>query len=137
MEKYFTPSIEDIRVGYECESHETSFDRDRPGPEYNYDRWVPCRLSLDDVIYILSYQKNKLGGNGLRVPYLTQEQIESENWGYMGGHYIKNEWSLQVWNWRDSIWLYINELDVEENIIYWGECKDINTFRQIMKLLGI
>lgn len=153
--KYFTPSIEDIRIGYECEIHTNSslgwvklivqnkISKDTIIPK-GYNSIVPS------ILYDY-YEQNKI-----RVPYLTKEQIESEGWVYEGakgynlfgydveqgfhnafekGNYIIQGRSLTP----SSHHLKIFDTSNGEGAmcIYEGDCKDINTFRYICKLLGI
>jgi hypothetical protein len=55
-DKYFTPDIEDLRVGYEC---------DLLGSKIVIEDRHDLDLSFD---------------HPLRTPYLTKEQIEAEGW---------------------------------------------------------
>lgn len=82
-DKYYTPSIEDIRVGYEVESHEWCID-EIGTPERNYDRWTTKILDKSHVETILKY-----GIKGIRVPCLTKEQIEAEGWSIVD---ISKQW---------------------------------------------
>ena len=138
--KYFTPDIEDIRVGYEGEYHNWSMD-EAGIPELNYDRWEKAILNKSNVEIMLKY-----GIKGFRVPYLTKEQIEAEGWN-------KNDISPNLIKKIDEDSYYSVSLNKDYNIVitkcfingwswvwqpfYSGECKDINTFRYICKLLGI
>lgn len=139
--KYYTPSIEDLHVGYEIESHECSMD-ERGVPELNYDRWVKMPLDKSYLTTILKY-----GLRGIRVLYLTQQQIEDEGWTY--SHTNFNDWVFKkgIYTFQylyDKKAGYISEITDphgyggEENfVIFRGNCKSINEFKQIQKLLGI
>ena len=128
---YFTPSIEDIRVGYECEIC----------PNLGYENvWIPtvgrCEqnsakdCNLDELTYDCLID----GHIGIRVPYLTKEQIEAEGWKTISDSQFQ----------KDSVWFSFQS-DLKKvmfwepagEILFHGECKDINTFRYICKLLGI
>lgn len=90
--KYYTPDIEDIKVGYECEIHtmttggliildmldkEESKTIQQPNIEY----WVPIKCDLDIWDNKTPHQIVKLlNNNQVRTPYLTKEQIEAEGW---------------------------------------------------------
>lgn len=140
--KYFTPNIEDIRVGYECEVESNS-------------KWKHITVTAIDS------EENSIGtDNGgywlaaqnLRVPYLTKEQIEADGWDF-GSSYIlianfaeegkdeeirigiKNNYKL-VYNFYTHK-LKITEHNPDELVLFNRECKDINTFRLILKLLHI
>lgn len=132
--KYFTPDISDIRVGYELESHNISMD-ELGVPELNYDRWEKRILKQIDVGYFMKYGIR----GGIRVPYLTKEQIEAEGWEciYDDGstlNFKRPYHELTFWP-EPSYNIYLKEEGTQNG--YGGECKDINTFRYICKLLNI
>lgn len=122
--RYFTPSIEDIRVGYECEIQDYK------------ERWEWTRAKDDmwrDFASLIDNQK-------IRVPYLTKEQIEAEGWtSYQGSTLIAlNRGDFYIWYSEFSKLLSIEEGKLpRKRTRFIGECKDINTFRYISKLLGI
>lgn len=139
--KYFTPDIEDIRVGYECEY--------RVGEKYDWNKHIVENLYTDRDGYGISELESYLKEGNLRTPYLTKEQIEAEGWFILGVYpgeatiYKKGEHELlhsknkikitKVWK------SFEGEPDerTHRKDIYNGECKDINTLRVISKLLGI
>lgn len=143
--KYFTPDIEDIRVGYECEIFWN----------YNYlpeNEWCKVKAlegSTEDFdLYDFSSRIKK---NEIRTPYLTKEQIEVEGWRFEGGQLVSwgaREFRIDIneHSWYECT-LYpdvhnviITRYDVngdDDNQLFNGECKDINTFRYICKLLKI
>lgn len=143
--KYFTPSIEDIRVGYEC--------------DYSIGgNWKKTIFTQNDVYDYMGLA----GGYGqIRVPYLTKEQIEAEGWKpldklspFTGKPYkwqkVIGEKETGVFN-EDHIYTLefepLSHLTIHlewesswmrfEGNIFVGRCPDINTFRYICKLLGI
>ncbi len=119
QKRYFTPSIEDIRVGYECEILIVEKDRDKE----NF--WKPVQLSPFMVRVQIEAINLK---DVVRVPYLTKEQIEAEGYSLTEmnkGKYIKYS--------GGDLHIY----DHNGDTCYLGECKDINTFSYICKLLGI
>ena len=137
--KYFVPDIEDVRVGYECQVLNNG----------SWDSIVINGINSDeDCIHTTDYSYYA-GMSSLRVPYLTKEQIEAEGWT-----------EKQLNNNEQALKLYINEkgyhLRLYENcirfselmvgagmmpcwdrILFEGECKSINEFRYICKLLKI
>ena len=161
-DKYFTPSIEDIRVGYECEwktcKEETcGFEpyKFRNGGNVfngigdNGSEWK--KLEISDTIGFHKWQPSVL-----RTPYLTKEQIEAEGWINTTNPLNINIWSFEKGN--RFIILRMNDLEnpfilhvkvkdpsIEELVLgmpsehfrFTAPCKDINTFRYICKLLGI
>ena len=177
--KYFTPDIEDVYIGYEHETYSIGLQmingRFLPDNERDDElKWRPRIIKCGSDILSLeahSYQNEDelyksfktLWKNYIRVPYLTKEQIEAEGWTefiteYRGdiklenmNYVFFNEKSNYMLGWffnRNQIGLLVKDpakaLDINGNIInyndaprYTGECKDINTFRKIIKLLGI
>ncbi len=144
--KYFTPDIEDIRVGYECEMLN------------GYGEWKPFKFEK-----YLYYEGVGVDFGKMRVPYLTKEQIEAEGWEaarekspFTGEQYkfrkIIGEKETGVFN-QDHIYTleYYGQgtqnlkihLEWESSCnkfngyMFCGTCKDINTFRYICKLLNI
>lgn len=128
MEKYFTPSIEDIRIGYEYE--ELTFnpqDDISVSPPIWEKRTFPDPFTGGDV--------TKLKNRNIRVKYLSQEQIEAE-----GFIFYKMFDTILEFLWKDSISVRYNtktkKLGVGEGLFY-GNCPSINEFRIIIKLIGI
>lgn len=146
--KYFTPSIEDIRIGYECEQKHTG-------------TWVVVKADRVNQVNGLLYEftQARMDGLHIRTPYLTKEQIHLEGWqiknpstihgqtlqsrpqynffiekgNYMG--LILNDGRLEL-IYKDVL-LDDRAESTSNGRLYLGECKDINTFRQIQKLLNI
>jgi hypothetical protein len=136
-QKYFKPSLEDIRVGYKLEFHNWSIN-EAGIAELNYDRWEKTILNNYHVQHFMKYGIR----NGVRVPYLTQEQIEKEGWSKDGHDFYK----------KDHLQLLHSLIIVKENVthtflhvydtrsnstLYAGICPSINEFRTIMKFLNI
>lgn len=125
--KYFTPSIEDIRVGYECEYMIGS-------------QFTPFRFSTPyTALGSFSNMQAAIETGHVRVPYLTKEQIEREGWVFVWAHpgelQFRRRNNTIAFNFVDySLLVQVGN----ENIFsYKGPCKDINTFRYICKLLNI
>ena len=146
--KYFTPDIEDLCIGYECEyNFAKAYTNDFKFVKIGYKDDEGYTNELTDMIHLIDD-----GAAAIRVPYLTREQIEAEGW-----YKINNNYPIQtfkhpinvgievIYNY-DTNYLFITIpgkiMFTEPNIEYRaskfsGECKDINTFRKICKLLGI
>jgi len=132
-EKYFTPDTEDIRLGYEAEIaylHE--------------DNWTPTKWRHEEEV--LATISNLLNYNRrIRTPYLTKEQIEAEGLEYVKSY--ESDWDSHRDVFKSRIYyitydfeykkLFVNQNDHFGISLYTGECKDINTFRYICKLLNI
>ena len=137
---YFTPDIEDIRVGYECEqSFITTYDAGTKSERVE-ESWIPIIIQ-----HIHNYQHPKIQNPVYRVPYLTKEQIEAEGWEIKTDNnngvidFEKPKYCILSWNYNLKI-IEINDGKTTtrfDNQLYRGQCKDINTFRYICKLLGI
>ena len=140
VDKYFTPNIEDIRIGYECELNKGML----PGLS---EGWHLFKFENVDQIALLSQYKISAI---TRVPYLTKEQIEAEGWEFEHGfnniteHYEKeidkdSHYSLVISSENQIVITkaYRDGWTWKWNPFYAGECRDINTLRYICKLLNI
>ena len=144
--KYFIPDIEDICIGYE---YERFVPKANATEEECWEKLIMSvnYLSLDDI-------DNEIIEKEIRVPYLTKEHIEAEGWEliqiYPKGACIfqkgtKEEGCELTCDFTEHrvhfTKLYFYGLDDEytRTKLTWRslECKDINTFRKIIKLLGI
>ena len=137
--KYFTPDIEDIRVGYECEANPKLYGSVE-------DVWKPTIMKGvgQEVIYYHS-----LGV--YRTPYVTQEQIEAEGWKFSSKwepviFFKKGDWILKYWYKLHIIELHTNDLvreidkfnaNFDRATTLNCECKSINELRIIQKMLRI
>lgn len=159
LDKYFTPDISDIRVGYECEIELDSFEEaleDLSIVDKTATKWVKEKCASGrhlDFLTALRYDSR------IRVPYLTKEQIEAEGWKSVnlskGFAYRFGVPSFRFGFTKDNYILVLDTrkyhieimaLDVlkidflpefPETFRVTIPCKDINTFRYICKLLGI
>lgn len=131
--KYFTPDIEDIRVGYECEK------------EDSIKGYEPYTFDLKGVRDAIQDEISDYREAWFRTPYLTKEQIEAEGWRCI--HWREYLWekgnkTIHFFNGQkedndDSTYLSIFTIHNSSKVLFEGECKDINTFRYICKLLNI
>jgi hypothetical protein len=145
--KYFTPDIDDIHIGYELEVN------------YNFKLNDIFHKKIIDSFEELSDIHSRMPGDCvIRIPYLTKEQIEAEGWEYVKNTntvdveichiFNKNNYMLGWFPLINKIALLVrdpskafdkNGILIEYNNTerYTGSCKDINTFRKLIKLLGI
>ncbi len=135
--KYFTPSIGDIKIGYECELW-SSF----PPKAFHWNKNIitpfTMKLALDRINELDKY---------IRVPYLTKEQIEAEGWKYNTeepykiykyDNYMRDGWKFNYSpEYKALILTSYNFKELSYSPCFRGQCKDINTFRYICKLLNI
>jgi len=131
-EKYYTPEIEDICIGYEYEIT-------------NGYEWVKKVFSKEDLKSFL-YEKleNGIIQEQIRVPFLTKEQIEQEGWENITKSFQEPEIFVATHNssqWRQLVYRFSDKkleiIEVDNSCIFYGECKSINEFRKICKLLNI
>ena len=121
--KYYTPNIEDIFIGYECEMF---MSKKWQKHIYNKNDFESIHIDMD--------------GRWVRTKYLSKEDILAEGWDILTDNksnygFIKGK-SL-CYFWKGSI-PYI-EIYPEEgyDTQYQGECLSINEFRKISKWLKI
>lgn len=135
--KYFKPEISDIRVGYECEVNWSI----NPG---QVEEWKSIKWTTEE------FSNEEEGFIQVRVLFLTKKQIEAEGWEcigeYPGGALLCKKGQYELVTSTDyrmkisKVWKsFEGEPDEKEHRkdLYNGGCKDINTFRQICKLLGV
>ena len=128
-EKYFVPSITDIRVEYEAEWKQPNGEWETKVIEFD--------RRLTGAIELLSQKGFE---DTIRTPYLTKEQIESEGWIFLHELPSGNIQTFTKDNIRASFSYSAKWIEIFNHLkkpIYDGECKDINTFRTICKLLNI
>lgn len=133
-DKYYTPLIEDIRVGYEYEALIHYFTTG-----YEWEKKV---LDLHTLQGILNTYRGKI--TGLRTPYLTKEQVEKEGWegieeldNFGAFTTTKNKSGIiYKLTWSSDLQLQIWDTNFIQ-CVFHGECKSINEFRYLCKLLGI
>lgn len=138
---YFTPSIEDIRVGYELEYYTKRFFSTGEVKE----TWTPVVVRTPTVpLYIGEVMKKTA-----RVPYLTKEQIEAEGWELTAAHdnktlqYNYRKGDVDLYFRPDRRQVFLNRLDYSRtgrhDTDFTLVLKDIsiNELRYICKLLGI
>ena len=148
--KYFTPDIEDMSVGCEFEMDDT------------WGGWKKLTLTKEllanSLVGLGSGNERSPWYHKIRVPYLTKEQIEAEGWEYVKNTNTVDVDICHIFNKNNYMlgWFpLINKIAVlvrdpskafdEKGILieynnterYTGSCKDINTFKKIIKLLEI
>lgn len=157
-DKHYHPNLEDLRVGYEFEYSLQSIHlpngMDWKKMVVEEKHLFPDYSDQDNEAFI-SFIAGAIKRKNIRVPYLTKEQIESEGWKItknlddeeLTGQKIKSDFTFfEIY--YDT---FLKELIVEEfnqaqlvnaktgdynsNTIFKGECKSINEFRIIIKML--
>jgi len=144
--KYYTPSIEDLHVGYECEWN-THAD---PTQIDQFTTWTHHVFTVESLEnYGIECMKKNM--KHFRTPYLTKEQIEAEGWKIKTYDIHKAfDFVFKKENYF-GIRLKTGKLDIHmadvikdeylertsHSRLYYGECKSINELRIICKLLNI
>ena len=115
---YYTPTVEDFRVGFE------------------YDLWSPL---TEGFIAFKTSSGSSFNGrwenNIIRVPFLTKEAIEADGWV----EEVKSDnWTSFIKNNKEYMFYNFNSKTLNiEGKIYNANCRCINDFRLIIKLLGL
>lgn len=166
-QQYYTPNVEDIRVGYEC------FWVKDPIKDLTDDNLIPIIFTPKKLSSALfpPFNWEREDTDNLRpnltsykVSYLTKEQIEAEGWkitsdinthttfekidGFLDEEEDSTGWYYELILFNKRIYLYRYQINYgkpdkpypgqgDGNIIYSGQCPSINEFRTIMKLLNI
>lgn len=127
--KYFIPDIEELHIGYECEYYVHDF--------LNGFIWEVNTIDVDTMARICKTYKRFR--TMIRVPYLTKEQIEAEGWWMNGDNvFVKEDHVVIIYPTQNKIEIrHLGHPSYTISSFYLGECKDINTFRKICKLLKI
>lgn len=136
---YFKPDTEDLRIGYECEIGNKGYAEDFQGKNWrNIIIGKKDAYRDDSFPYYDLFVDYEDGLEDIRVQYLTKEQIESEGWDYDRQssdilYFDRRPYTLE-YNLTNRILLIGGDLHYPS---YRGECKDINTFRFLVKLLRL
>ena len=164
--KYYTPEISDLKVGYEFEEFTGTYkDQEDIEKVLDSNLWKKRVIETDDLkMWGMDPESeindivSSLERNRIRTPYLTKEQIEAEGWIHIGGKLssygsqifekisntegkLENNIKFELTYLKPTAyipWIQIssNLHDKEENL-YKGRCPSINEFRTICKLLNI
>lgn len=137
-QKYYTPAKEDFRIGYKYE-FKSPISGDWLTMTVEEEEYEDDNLNMFKIIDLDMFDLQ------LRVPYLTDKQIEAEGWKLDVGddnliHLWKGEinapqsFSLNYWQKSKNKTLQVLKHGVP---IYDGTCRCLNDFRLICKLLGI
>lgn len=157
--KYFTPDIEDIRVGYECEINDArGYKEDFEKTIIGYK--IPGGYSneISDIINMMDD-----GYGEVRVPFLTKEQIESfgfelkaksiDSWFQIKEEKrfdtdLQNFCGYKAYNVFLNYGFHDRKLKIKADFsggsdfsgaetLFEGECKCVNELRQILKQIHI
>lgn len=152
MDLHFTPSPEDIHIGYECEyeqerwkyemedgtfvslSTERSPRNAERFKETYIHQWAPIKIGNE---YDLSYVFKQ---KAIRTAYLTEDQLKQEGWIQNDGTWTKGDFVISAIinllrdGSRRKQSMGINR---KTQTVYVGEVRCINDLRRISKLIGV
>lgn len=136
--KYYTPEIEDLRVGYECQWNDLSIWRDEILDSYG-------------LFATIINESNESLVDKIRTKHLDKQDIESLGWKFKGK-------SIDIWFEKEGdfdmgsfttykiimhygledhrMFIYADDQGTEYDL-FKGEIKSINELKYIQKLLGI
>jgi hypothetical protein len=136
--KYYTPEVGELRVGYQCEILDDWDNGNNPVYKPHVFKFEHGWIEIPERIV-----------ENIRTPYLTREDVESLGWSQnwketdtYEGCYILTTAPVcegapdEIWElWHyDKVVSISNELS---NRCYDGECKSINELRLLMRWLQI
>lgn len=118
--KYFIPRIEDLKVGYECETIQNN----------QWQTFIFTKESLAE--FCLGYP-----AFDIRVKYLTEEQLLVLGWKKalgLGRFYKRTFEDYTTVDLLEKNCILISQ---NQTLSFIGECRDINTFKLLCQLLQI
>lgn len=134
--KYFTPDLEDLFIGYETTIFTPS--------EFEQPYYKDIILSKNDLIEIFTFNGDLRNGQGipldfLKTSYLTKEDIEKGGWENTYKNF--SDFYFEKENYRLLYDFNALDLKVFKNIIseviFDGKIKCVNEFRKLIKMLEI
>lgn len=139
---YYTPSVEDIHVGYDCEIYGQSTTKLIKNISF-HEVTVGLHMEVGKSVGI-NQIPNLIKKEYIRTPYLTKEQIEKEGWEFYPNNlrclcFKQDDYHLYFFNQDNNHKIKIGKgtPPMWMNYYYYGHCPSINEFRKIVKLLGI
>lgn len=153
--KYYTPTLEEFTVGFEYECLSGFMDGTvKTNDDFNNATWTTRKATIGELVYIERALTGKNAQNGLcgiRVPYLSKEDIEECGWKYSkvdAGttlHFFNFKASDMTYcmdfdpDFRGKIWLRIYDIagDFEEMNFFSGTIKNKSQLKQLMNWLNI
>lgn len=127
MKKYYTPSIEEFRVGFQFEVNYGSIENPN---------WVVDSLYTDQQVNVLPFMIT----SNIRVKYLDKEDIESLGWSCENGYYpsemlfLKGAYYLTLYPGHEINVLITN---ANERPYFDGQVKNKTELITLLRQLGI
>jgi hypothetical protein len=139
--KYYTPSIKEFRVGFECETNYCLFNK-----EYSSLEFVPLLLTDSNISVFHDSYKHDAYSTEFRVKYLDREDIESLGFtDYIPPREYAHTWSKGPW--EIVVWFnqYIDRVQIEPMVrinhtgtmFFHGSIKNKSELKVLLKQLGV
>ena len=144
--KYYTPTIEEFHVGFECEVY--GFNPNNRLNNNIEKKWEKITFSIEDINLL----KDKYL-DSFRVKYLDREDIESLGFEYQDGKMIKGysdnfiykpnnnlQYNLTYVYAKNILRIHVEDLVYFEesyNYLYQGKIKNKSELKRILKQLNI
>lgn len=149
-EKYYTPKLEDIHIGYECQ---INFHAE-PLKESQYTNWnnyiITPKLIKQEKLEGGGYSLGVVGEllfdtkmDHFRTLYLTKEQVIAEGWEDITyDEKLEEGWLFEKDTLHIRYFIPTSRIGIagtgkDKKWYYNGTCNSINEFRKIIKLLGL
>jgi len=136
MDKYYTPTIEELYVGFKYESKENFQDGTVKSQEqFDNAKWVKEIFGINDNAYVnrsLNGKNSENGRCGIRVKYLDKEDIESLGFiQTIKDQYYKDDFELLI---DDDLFIQIIK---DDGFVFQGTIKNKSELIILLKQLGI
>ena len=130
--KYFTPDIEDLHIGYKCEQKDES-------------EWTSYIIDQKSLLYTTLRDLESSEKSFIRTKFLDKSDIESLGWKWFTNASYGEDYEMinnnkkyvlsQIEN-TQEIYVYLID-ESKDYVLFNGQCKSINELRIIHKLLQI
>ena len=152
MSKYYTPSVEEVHIGFRYEAHEMP---------HNADIWIPTEFDVEQLVEFSFLCNEEFGpvSEWCRVKYLAKEDIEELGWvrhsepGIVTTGGVPELYEILITKRRrpkrfklsrGGALMSVNTIEIREyvtklnsKLIFRGEIKNYNELKRLMKQIGI
>ena len=119
IEKYYTPTIEEFHVGFECEMNTTP------------NNWVKASITLIHFQYLNKWLQEGL----IRVKYLDRENIESLGFRQCESFFYSTKGDYRIYSELERIY-QIEDL-IYAKTLFSGEIRNKSELSRLLKQLEI
>jgi len=138
--QYFIPTLEDFREGYECEVQSNAL---KNWFKVIMHRRIPERKPEGFKVVVPDTLHYDFLHGRVRVQYLDAQLLQEDGWEHKwfdgeADTWTKGKLILTIWTGENNIEGNSRMLiDYGKRRLFDGTCKDINTLRQILKLVEV